>query len=270
MTGTEAIILGMIQGITEFLPVSSSGHLAFARIFIGFNEPSMAYDLLLHLSTMIATLIYFRRDLAQLIFEWLYGFVNKSARRWAGWRFCWAVIIGTLITAPIGFYLKPFAEDAFNNSLWLGGGFIVTGILLLTSRLIPERYGQVAPGHGALVGFVQGLAVMPGVSRSGSTIWAGLLFGLKREEAFRFSFLLSIPAILGATLLEARELGGAASFYEALPNGWQWGAGAAFIFGYLSLCLLKRLVINDRWWIFGVYTLLLGTTAVGITLLGGW
>ena len=88
--------------------------------------------------------------------------------------------------------------------------------------------------------------------------------------SFIFSFSNPLFVASKETFLEARELGGAASFYEALPNGWQWGAGAAFIFGYLSLCLLKRLVINDRWWIFGVYTLLLGTTAVGITLLGGW
>lgn len=264
----EVFFMGILQGMTEFLPVSSSGHLSLAKILLGVSDPSMSFDLMLHVATLFAVVIYFFGDIAALLTEWLYGFFNGNARNWAGWRFGWAVILGSAITAPLGFFLKPYAEAAASNLLWLGGDFWLTGFLLLSSRFFGERTRSVRVRDGAFVGLVQGLAVMPGISRSGSTIWAGLLTGLSRDEAFRFSFLLSIPAIAGATLFEAREVGGFAAFITMLPKGWFWGALVAFLAGLASLMLLKKLVTSEQWWLFSIYCILLGSISVILSIMG--
>lgn len=264
----EAVLMGLLQGLTEFLPVSSSGHLGLAKVLFGMNEPTLAYDLTLHLATLFAVFIYFRWDICHLLFEWCYAFPNKSARKWPGWRFGWAVIVGTLITGPIGILLKSVSESASVNPLWLGCGFFVTSGLLFSTRFLPVGRKEVHTAHGFVVGLVQGIAVMPGISRSGSTIWAGLISGLSRDEAFRFSFLLSIPAILGAVLIEGRDLGGASAFFHALPDGWFWGALVAFVSGMASLGLLRRLVTSDKFWAFAVYCLLLGCVSLTLSFMG--
>lgn len=264
----EVVCLGLLQGLTEFLPISSSGHLSLARVFFGLGEPSMSFDLVLHVATLLSVFIYFFKDIVTLLMEWLCGFFNRHARNWAGWRFGWAVILGSLITAPLGFFLKPFAETATANLLWLGGNFWITGIVLLSTKFLPEGTKNVRVLDGAVIGFVQGLAVFPGISRSGATIWAGMLTGLDRDEAFRFSFLLSIPAILGATLLQAREVGGSEAFFAQLPANWLGGAAVAFFAGLLALVMLRRLVTSDKWWIFSVYCILLGSTSVVLSIMG--
>lgn len=264
----DVLFMGLLQGLTEFLPVSSSGHLGLAKVLLGVSEPNLAFDLMLHLATLLAVLIYFSRDIASLFKEWVCGFFDRNARTSAGWRFAWAVILGTAVTGPLGILLKPWAETASTNMAWLGGNFWITGLLLFSSKFIREGTKTVTLKDGALVGLVQGLAVMPGVSRSGSTIWAGLLCGMTREEAFRFSFLLSVPAIVGATLYEAKDLGGGAGFLHALPAGWIWGALVAFVSGLASLVLLKKLVTSDKWWFFAIYCMLLGTLALALSFAG--
>ncbi len=260
--------MGLLQGLTEFLPVSSSGHLGLAKVFFGMREPALAYDLTLHLATLFAVLIYFRLDIVHLLFEWCYAITHKNTRSWPGWRFGWAVIIGTLITGPIGILLKRTSEAASVNVLWLGCGFFATSFLLFSTRFLPAGKKDVRPAHGLFVGLAQGIAVMPGVSRSGSTIWAGLLSGLSRDEAFRFSFLLSVPAILGAVLLESRDLGGGAAFLGALPDGWVAGSILAFLSGLASLVLLRRLVTGDKFWVFAAYCLLMGCVSFILSFMG--
>ena len=120
---TQAVLLGALQGVTEFLPVSSSGHLALAQIFLGFQEAPLAYDLLLHLATVLATVLYFGRDILELTGEWLMGFVNPNARRWTGWRYGWAVVAATGLTAAVGLPLKPYVEIGASNSSGWGWGF---------------------------------------------------------------------------------------------------------------------------------------------------
>ena len=260
----DVIILGFVQGFTEFLPVSSSGHLALAKIFLGIELPPLNYDLVLHVSTTLATILFFFSDILTFLGQWCAGFVNAEARKKLGWHIGWAVILGTLITGVIGFALKNFAEEASLNSLLVGIGLVVTGILLVVSRWIREGYGRVALMDGVYVGIAQGLAVMPGISRSGMTIMAGLAAGLSKESAFRFSFLLSIPAIIGATLVQALEI------VSTLPSGWFFGAVCAFLSGLLSLFILKKLVIASKWWFFGIYCLIVGLSAIGVTYLGAW
>lgn len=262
-----SVFMGLLQGMTEFLPVSSSGHLGIAKIIMDLDDMPLSFDLVLHIATLLAVLVYFAKDIALLLVEWSYGFVNSNARSWAGWRFGWAVILASAITAPIGYALKTFEQTAASNPLWLGCNFWITGILLLSARFFRARRDSVRITDGIAVGLMQGAAVMPGISRSGSTIWAGLLCGLTKEEAFRFSFLLSMPAIVGATALESRHLGGWDAFISDLPSGWFLSAVVAFFSGLVSLIVLKRLVTSNRWWIFAAYCILLGTSCVVFSIM---
>ncbi|MDR0764840.1 MAG: undecaprenyl-diphosphate phosphatase [Synergistaceae bacterium] len=262
-----ALILGLVQGVTEFLPVSSSGHLSLAKIIASFDNVPMAYDIVLHAATLMAVVIYFARDIVSILFEWFYGFVNANARRWAGWRFGWAVIVGTLVTAPFGILLKPLVTSAASDLLWLGVNFTVTGLLLLSSRFISEGDAAVDTRSGILIGLLQGIAVFPGISRSGATIWGGLVSGISRRDAFKFSFLLSVPAVTGAVLLELYDLG-LPGFAASLPEGWIWGAAAAFCSGMISLILLAKLVLSDRLWVFSLYCFALGGFAIFYSLMG--
>jgi undecaprenyl-diphosphatase len=263
----SALILGLVQGLTEFLPVSSSGHLSLAKIAASLDNVPMAYDIVLHAATLMAVIIFFSRDIISMLFEWCYGFVNVNARRWTGWRFGWAVIAGSLVTAPFGIFLKPLVTYASSNLLWLGVNFTVTGLLLLSSRLISEGDAPVVPRSGIFAGLLQGVAVLPGISRSGATIWSGLVYGLSRRDAFKFSFLLSVPAIIGAVLLELHELG-MRGFAASLPEGWIWGAVAAFCSGMISLVVLAKLVASDRLWGFSLYCFALGGFAIFYFLMG--
>lgn len=266
----KIVLLGLIQGLTEFLPVSSSGHLALAQIFLGTQMPPLSYDLVLHVATMAATVMFFFKDILRLTGEWLSGIYNSKNRECPGWSTGWAVIVGTLFTGAIGMFLKDFAEEAMLNSLMVGAGLLFTGIVLTSGRFISMGLGRIGLFDGILVGIAQGIAVMPGISRSGMTIMTGTALGISREEAFRFSFLLSIPAIAGAAVLQAKEVGGMDPFLASLPQGWFLGAAAAFLSGMASLFVLKKLVIASKWWIFGIYCLLIGSFSIAISFLGVW
>ncbi|NLD06383.1 MAG: undecaprenyl-diphosphate phosphatase [Synergistaceae bacterium] len=264
------VLLGFIQGFTEFLPVSSSGHLALAKIFLGINMPPLSYDLVLHVATMTATVIFFFNDIINLFSEWVLGIFSKKDRGSPGWYVGWAVFFGTMVTGAIGLLIKDFAEGAMMNSLMVGFGLLFTGTLLILSRFFRKGLGKVSPFDGVLVGIAQGIAVMPGISRSGMTMIAGTAVGISREEAFRFSFLLSIPAIMGAALLQTREVGGFGLFLSSLPQGWLLGAAAAFVSGLASLFVLRKLVIASKWWLFGIYCFALGSFSIVTSFLGVW
>lgn len=264
----EVLFMGLIQGMTEFLPVSSSGHLALAKAVMKVSDMSLSFDLVLHVSTLLAVMIYFAKDIAVLFVEWSYGIINKNARSWKGWRFGWAVVVGTLITAVIGLLLRSFEETVAGNLIWLGVNFWITGVILLSTRFLRLGWNSVRTRDGAIVGLAQGISVLPGISRSGTTIWAGMITGLSRDEAFRFSFLLSIPAILGATILEASHLGGSEAFFADLPDMWYLGAGVAFVSGMASLLVLKKLVLSEKWWLLAIYCLVLGTISVIFSIMG--
>lgn len=266
----DTVILGLVQGLTEFLPVSSSGHLALAKIFFGMEMPPLNYDLVLHVSTTLATVIFFFFDICGLFVEWCKGFGGGAARSKPGWNIGWAVALGTAVTGAVGMAIKDFSEEASLNPFAVGICLVITGVMLLLARRIRCGCDNVRLKHGLIVGLIQGIAVMPGISRSGSTITAGLASGLSKEEAFRFSFLLSIPAIIGATCVQALEFGGWESFVSTLPDGWLAGAVCSFAAGLLSLFLLKRLVIASKWWYFGVYCLGVGGLSVILTCMGGW
>ena len=267
----QPFVLGVVQGLCEFLPVSSSGHLALLQTFLGFGQGSeqlLAFDLLLHCATMGVVLLFFRREIALLAVQWASGWFSRRARLGGGWAWGWYILLGTVLTALAGLPLRSAVERMMGSPLAVGCGLLFTAGLLALVPLLAERRGQLyEPGRplkglkiALVVGLVQGLAVLPGVSRSGSTIAAGLVMGLAVEEAFRFSFLLSVPAILGASLLEALKL--CRSDTLALPPGWGWAVAAAFVTGWIALTLMRRLVLSGRWAYFGLYCLALGSAAV--------
>jgi len=257
----QAVLLGLLQGLTEFLPVSSSGHLALAQAMIpGFHQPGVVFDAMLHVGTAFAVVWAERRQLAR----WLTSV--------AGWRLIGLLVLGTAATGILGFPFRHAAESAFTHPGWVGLFLLLTGLIVLGTRFLPGgSRGETETGwRDALgVGFLQGLAVFPGLSRSGTTIAAGLGVGLDRTWAARFSFLLSVPAIAAATLLEvvgARgEVAGLGfSFWLACLLG---GVTAA-VSGYFALRVVIRTVTSKSFHRFAAYCLPLGAVVVTLHLLG--
>lgn len=261
MFDCKILFLGAVQGLTEFLPVSSSGHLAFFQMLFGYNEPNMlGYDILLHLATLMATLCYFARDVALIARQWFAGFKNAESRKTDGWRYGWTVLLGTLVTILIAFPLKKFVLFAMASPLIIAGGLFLTASALWIMGVMRESDKKVSLKTGLVVGAFQGIAAMPGVSRSGMTIFSGMFSGLAPKEAFKFSFILSIPAIVGAGLLEAVDMYKAGAV--SLPDGWWAGGLLAFVLGLLSLTVLKRFVLGKYWRVFSVYCAALASLMV--------
>lgn len=261
----HTIILGTVQGLCEFLPVSSSGHLALLQHFFGFGEENLvAFDLLLHCATVLVIVIFFWRDIWQILAEWFGGWL--SHKRHSGWAYGWAILIATLITGIIGLPLRKVVDEMSSSPLYVGCGLIFTAIVLAFVPLISRSNRNSSLLKIAIaVGIAQGFAVLPGVSRSGMTIAAGLFMGLGVSEAFRFSFLVSVPAVAGASMLEALKLirGKEALF---LPDGTVWAVIAAFVFGLAALGIMRRLVLAGKWAYFGLYCLVAGAAAVLLSL----
>jgi undecaprenyl-diphosphatase len=240
----EAIFLGVVQGLTEFLPVSSSGHLALFQHLFGLKEPILYFDVALHAGTLAAVVIFFWRDLLNLVTDVLAGALELiQGRPWSEVcirnpqiRFFIFMVIASIPTGFMGFYLKDFFEGLFGSLLAVGFGFWITTILVWLTQF--NRFGtekslsEMKWYHALFVGIFQGFAIAPGISRSGSTISSGLFCSIERELAARFSFLLSIPAVLGAIVLEGHKI---AKSGEAMPSMLPIIAGTvvAAVVGYL-------------------------------------
>ena len=259
------IILGAIQGLTEFLPVSSSAHLSFFQMIFGFKN-MLGYDIILHAATLFALLLFFRKDIVSLTVEWIFGFSKQEYRKSAGWNYGWAVLCGTVVTALIAFPLKQFVEKALESPSIVALGLFFTSLLLWYIGDLKTRAREVSLSSGLLVGFVQGIAVLPGISRSGSTIFMGRLAGLQPQEAFRFSFLISIPAIFGASLMEIIHMFKVGE--ATLPPYWWLGALLAFSLGFCSLVLLRKFTERGRWKCFSVYCSVLAFSMIMFQVLG--
>jgi undecaprenyl-diphosphatase len=265
----KTLVLGVVQGVTEFLPVSSSGHLALLQTF--FESPAdnlLAFDLFLHCATVLAVLIFFRKDVGAILGQWCGGFFSKKNRGMEGWRYGWLILAGTAVTALVALPLEKTVETAMSSYLAVGAGLLVTAGLLCVAPLAPDGRKEISLKTVLLVGLVQGLAVFPGISRSGSTIAAALFLGLEASEAFRLSFLMSVPAILGASLLEGVKV--LRNPLLVLPEGWVWAVLAAFALGCLSLAFLRRLVLSGRWAYFGIYCFLLGVAVIVVAITGNF
>jgi undecaprenyl-diphosphatase len=243
MTLWEAAILGVVQGVTEFLPVSSSGHLVVFQNFLTTLHDAVAFDLMLHIGTLLPVLWVYRRDLWSIIADLWLSVTNKGEVplfERTGVRLFALLIVGSIPTALIGLGFKDYFEALFHNMRMVGFAFAVTAVVLFCIRFAPESkrgLQEFSWKHAILIGLVQGLAITPGISRSGSTIAMALFLGLNRDLAARYSFMLSIPAITGAFLL---KLGDSGDVVHWTPMAVGFVVSA--ISGYLALLLLLRLV----------------------------
>lgn len=248
-------LLGVVQGATEFLPVSSDGHLAAFALLWGASPMSLALAVVLHTGTLVATVIVLRSDLVRLASACVRGM--RDPRHFAGTAeggLLLVLFVACIPTAIIGLALEGIAAEANRHALVVGAGFLVSaGAALLTRGPAPTGH-RLSLRAAALLGAVQAIAVLPGVSRSGSTIACAMALGLAPGEAFRLSFLLSVPAVAGAVLLELRSAEARAA---ATPAAW-FGAAVAGIVGYACLRLLRRLLALGHFWRFSWYLIPLG------------
>lgn len=269
MTTFWILLLGIIQGATEFLPVSSSGHLSAAELFLAdatvpasLPEQPLTLEILLHLATLFAVAVYFRQSIfgavkggvrsIKSIFRLQLGELLRSD---AEARLAVAVVVGTLPTGLLGLLLRNAAGQVASDPTYLGLSFMGCAILLFASRFWSGGSRELTYGIALCVGCVQGLAVLPGISRSGATIAAGLALGLQRDEAARFSFLLSIPAILGAAVLELEP---SALLVDSRLGAYISGSLIAFLTGLAALSALVHLVRRGRLWLFAPYVAAVG------------
>jgi len=256
LTLFESIILGIIQGLTEFLPVSSSGHLAIAGHLFGIQtEGDLGFEIAVHGGTLLTVLIFFRAKLLEIARGMLTG--DKSALRWGLF-----LVVATIPAALIGIPFKDTIAGLFNNPVGIGFAWIVMSVVLIFSeRLSRPIYsvGQIGIGKVLLIGTAQAIALLPGISRSGSTISAGLLVGLKKKDAVEFAFLLSIPAVGGAILLQSVDwLSGSAVFEMT----YLAGGISAGLSGYFAVAVMMRVVNSGKLVWFGIYCALIGVATL--------
>jgi undecaprenyl-diphosphatase len=287
MSILQAILLGLVQGLTEFIPVSSTAHLVFAarvlNLYSGVDktlqaEQTTATIAVIQLGTLLAVLVYFARDIANIVrafvgdhLAWIKGRATPGQPKlshdaWLGWL----IVIGSVPIGTLGLLLKKLIEGPFTKNLWvIATMMIVVGVLMAIAELVGKReqdMAQLNVGHALAVGTAQVLSLIPGSSRSGSTMMGGLFAGLTRETAARFSFLLSIPAIFASGLLELREA------VHKLPDGSYGALLVATIVsgavGYASIWFLLRFLRTHSTGIFIVYRVLVGALILGALVAG--
>ncbi len=255
-----AIILGIVQGLTEFFPVSSSGHLALAGVMGGLHEADLVFDILLHLATLAAILVYFRHDWLQL-FRLVFKNEPGDLPRWIPGY----LVLATLPAVVVGFSMQDIIASLHNNVAVVGAMLIITGVVLLAGLLIRKQgvaYAEMTWLMAIAMGVAQAFAILPGISRSGSTIMLGVFLGLSRQASARFSFLMAVPVIAGAGVLAVKDLMEvplADSVNLVVP--YSAGCVAAFLSGFLALKFLMRLLNGSRFFYFGFYCLAVGVSA---------
>jgi undecaprenyl-diphosphatase len=259
----------MIQGLTEFLPISSSGHLILVPWLLGWEQHSLAFDAAIHLGTVVALITYFWRDWLELLQAVGAGLRHSAARSDPRWRFAWLLALGSIPAGLIGLWLEPTIERILRQPPLVAALLIVFGLLLFVAdRFSSQRrhLEQIGAADALIVGLAQTLALAPGVSRSGITITAGLLVGLDRAAAARFSFLLSTPITLAAALFSVRKLFG--------PDGSGQlgivlvGMASAALFGFLAIGFLLRYLQKNSLASFVWYRLAVGLVVLGLSAAG--
>jgi undecaprenyl-diphosphatase len=267
----QAVVLGIVEGLTEFLPVSSTGHLTIAEKLLGLqaDDPAVtAFTAVIQVGAIVAVLVYFAKDLARIIRGWVYGLVSSSGRRAEEYRFGWLIILGSIPIGIVGLAAKPLIEGPL-RSLWVVAGSLIawSAVMWWAERNPSQKKGEADLGvvDVLVVGVAQCLALFPGVSRSGATISAGLLRGVERVTATKLAFYLGIPALVGAGVLETpKALGKGVGL---LPTAV--GTLVSFIVAYASVAWLLRFVSTNRITAFVPYRIVLGI-AIIITLSAGW
>jgi len=255
MSYLDAVLLGIIQGLTEFLPISSSGHLVLVQEFLGVKQPGVSFELLVHLGTLLAVLVYFRAGICELL-KAVYTPAMKAERKMIG-----LLIAGTIPAGLAGVLFKDFFEEAFSSPVVTSCMLLVTGLLLLSTRFVSKGESQVSWPTAVLIGVAQSLAIMPGISRSGSTIAVGMLAGVQPSRAAEFSFLLAVPAIAGAVVFKARDL---MAVSTADTGPFLVGSVFAFVFGLLAVYAVLKVIRRGKFEYFAYYCFAAG--AMGLYL----
>jgi undecaprenyl-diphosphatase len=259
----QAVVLGTLQGLTEFLPISSSAHLRIFPELFGWGDPGAAFTAVIQIGTELAVLIFFRKDILRIASAWLKSLVRPEYRGHFDARMGWFIIVGSMPIVILGILLKDIIERDFRNLWIIGTTLIVLGIVLGISDRIgssDKQIKQITLRDSVLMGLAQALALIPGVSRSGATLSMGRLLGYEREAATRYAFLLAIPAVVGAGLFELEEI----------PDGdniYGWGPTlvatvVSFVVGYAAIAWLLRYISTHSYTPFVLYRVALGTTTL--------
>ena len=265
----QAVVLGLIQGLTEFLPISSSAHLRIYPELFGWGDPGAAFTAVIQIGTEVAVLMFFRKDIWRIGRAWLLSLYKPEYRGHLDSRMGWFIIVGSVPIVVLGIALKDIIEEDF-RSLWLiGTTLIVLGLVLgVADRLggTDKSIRQISLRDAILMGLAQALALIPGVSRSGATLSMGRLLGYDREAATRYAFLLAIPAVIGAGIFELKDI----------PNGenlYGWGPTivatvVAFVVGYAAIAWLLRYVTTRSYAPFVLYRVVLGAATLILVATG--
>jgi undecaprenyl-diphosphatase len=269
MSFFEAIVLGIVQGLTEFLPISSTGHLRIVPAFVGWDDPGSAFTAVIQLGTTVAVLIYFREDLWRIARAWLGSLRQPTSQaRSLDAHLGWYIVIGTIPIGIFGLIFKHQIEHGARSLYLIGAALILFGgVMLLAERMATQRRGidSMTPRDGLWVGVAQALALVPGVSRSGATISAGLFLGLDREAAARYSFLLSTPAIVLSALFELKGVASGDSHTDASAAELVVATLFAFVVGYWSIRFLLRYLARHSLRVFVAYRVALGVLVLALT-----
>jgi undecaprenyl-diphosphatase len=268
MDAFQAIILGIVQGLTEFLPVSSTAHLRIVPAFAGWDDPGTAFTAVVQLGTVAAVLIYFRQDLWNIARAWLRSLRDPAQRGTLEARLGWYLIIGTIPVGILGLLFKDKIETDARQLVLIGIALIVLGIVLEIAERVGRKEREIESltyRDATLIGIAQAAALVPGVSRSGSTISAGLFLGLERGAAARYSFLLSVPAVVLSGLFELKDVGkgGGAGAVPTII-----AVIAAFIVGYASIAWFLKYLTRHPVTVFVVYRIVLGVVLLTLVASG--
>ena len=266
----QAIILGIVQGLTEFLPVSSSAHLVFVPEILKVQS-SLVFDTILHVGSLVAVVIYFWKDIIHMLKSFFSSLMDIPRRQFREGikedkfkKLAWFVIIGTIPAGLAGVLFKDTFEALFNDVFIVGFFLIITGFLLWGSEMMSRRVNnktslkEMSVKNSILIGIAQAFAIAPGISRSGATISAGLFLGIERELAARYSFLLSIPAILGAALVQMKDI----STIDVSATVFIAGFIAAAVTGYIAIKIVLKLIQEKNLLIFAYYCWIIGPIAM--------
>jgi undecaprenyl-diphosphatase len=268
----EAIVLGIVQGLTEFLPISSTAHLRIVPAFFGWEDPGAAFTAVTQLGTMAAVLLYFRAELWKIAVTWLRSLRDPSVRGTLDARMGWYLIIGTIPISIFGVIFKDEIENGARDLYLIGCTLIALGLLLLLAEKLAEHrrpFEDIELRDGVVVGFAQAAALVPGVSRSGATLTAGLFLGFDRPSAARFSFLLSVPAVVLAGLFELASIAGDEEDHHLDgPAELAIATFFAFVVGYASIAFLLRWLGHHSTAIFVAYRVGLGAIVLALTATG--
>ncbi|MBA2946814.1 undecaprenyl-diphosphate phosphatase [Streptomyces himalayensis] len=280
MSWFESLILGLVQGLTEFLPISSSAHLRLTAAFAGWHDPGAAFTAITQIGTETAVLIYFRKDIARIISAWFRSLSDKTMRGDHDAQMGWLVIVGSLPIGVLGVTFKDQIEGPFRDLRLIATTLIVMGVILgIADRLaardevggrhraVKERktLKELGVRDGLIYGICQAMALVPGVSRSGATISGGLLMGYKREAAARYSFLLAIPAVLASGLFELKDAG------ESGHVSWGptiFATLIAFAVGYAVIAWFMKFISTKSFMPFVYYRILLGVVLFALVAMG--